>query len=105
MAKEFKDLTHDEQQAAVKNIGNCLKEHGFSNAVVEVSDEYVYMVGSEMHIRKSLSVSHKVSTVKAEQAAKFNEAVKQFTEGISDAEVRVSAQICAGDKYQTITNI
>jgi len=91
MTKQFKDLTPEEQQTAVKNIGNCLKEHGFSSAVVAVLDEYVYMVGGEVQIQKTLSVEHNVSTDKADQVAKFSEAVKQYSQEISDAKINVNA--------------
>jgi thiol-disulfide isomerase/thioredoxin len=91
----------------VENIGNCLKEHGFQDAVVKVQEEYVHIVGEDLKIKKTLTVKHLVGCQLevAFNAAQFNNSVKQFTEGISNVEVSVTPQIAAGDKYQTIHDI
>ena len=105
MPRKFSELSSEEQQAAVKNIGDCLKDHGFSSAVVEVTSELVYSVGDEVKDMKRLQVEHNVGTDKTEQAKRFNEAVKEYTKDIEDADVSVNAQVCAGDMYQTITGV
>jgi len=103
---DFGHMKPEEQQALVKKLGDLIMEVGLEGVNVEIYREMVCPLNAtSVDGRVVCKVEKTLSTKDAEKAAKFKEAAKAITEGVTGVELKVCAQVGPGDDYATITEV